>query len=395
MTPHVVPQTMGVTRSRRSTGARALRFISDRFLLLPIGAVIAQVWVHTAPEAYFRFAHALAFPVNEIGMAIFLGLMAQELIEAVIPGGALHTWRRWAMPLVAAAGGLAGAVFTYFTYVQWAHEEVLSQAWPVVVTIDVAAGYYVARAIWHRGQALSFLLLLAMATNVAALIVLATRTPFVEGRLVGAILLLVAVGLAAMLRRSRVHSFWPYFAVCGTLSWLAFYLAEVHTALALIPIVPFLPHQPRPRDVFAEPRADSPVHRVEREWHTVVQIVVLLFGLVNAGVIIRAYDTGTWAIVVASLVGRPLGILAAVGIGLLSGLTLPSRVGWRDLMIVALVTSSGFTFALFVATGVLPTGAVLTQVKIGALATSAGALLAFGAARLLGAGRFASTRRSL
>ena len=52
-------------RHRRSTGL-LVRFVMDRFLLLPLGAAIAIVWANTASESYFRFAHALAFPVNEI-----------------------------------------------------------------------------------------------------------------------------------------------------------------------------------------------------------------------------------------------------------------------------------------------------------------------------------------
>ena len=42
-------------------------------------------------------------------MALFLGLLMQEVMEAMMPGGALHTWRRWGLALVAAAGGIVGA----------------------------------------------------------------------------------------------------------------------------------------------------------------------------------------------------------------------------------------------------------------------------------------------
>ena len=56
---------------------------------------------------------------------------------------------------------------------------------------------------------------------------------------------------------------------------------------------------------------------------------------------------------------------------------------------IALATSSGFTFALFAATSLLPPGAVLTQIKLGALSTVAGALMAYAAAWRLHVGRFA------
>jgi NhaA family Na+:H+ antiporter len=177
--------------------------------------------------------------------------------------------------------------------------------------------------------------------------------------------------------------------VCGTASWWAFYWAGVHPALALVPIVPFLPHEPRRVEMFAEAPDDDAVHHAEHGWNVVVQMVLFLFGLVNAGVILRGYDTGTWAVLLAALVGRPVGVMAVIAIAVTAGLHLPRRIGWRELAVIALATSSGFTFSLFVATSLIPVGAVLTQLKLGALSTVVGAALAYGAARLLGVGRFA------
>ena len=99
---------------------------------------------------------------------------------------------------------------------------------------------------------------------------------------------------------------------------------------------------------------------------------LFLFGLVNAGVILRGYDTGSWAMLLAALVGRPAGILIAVGFAIGAGLHLPGRIGWRELVVVAFATSSGFTIALFFATGVLAIGPVLSEAKIGVLASVVG-----------------------
>src|SRR5690349_10105760 len=114
----------------------AYRFIIDRFLLLPIGAIAALVWVNTEPESYFRFSFALAFAVNEIGMAFFLGMIGQELLEAMMPRGTLHAWRQWTMPLLAAVGGVLGAAGVYLAYVSLKYEVVLAQAWPVACAVD-------------------------------------------------------------------------------------------------------------------------------------------------------------------------------------------------------------------------------------------------------------------
>jgi NhaA family Na+:H+ antiporter len=374
---------------RRQHTLAWLHFVNDRFLWLPLGAALALVWANIAAESYFRTAHALAFPVNEIGMALFLGLITQEALEAVMPGGALAAWRRWAMPLLAAAGGLLGSTFFYLSFITLKDEQVLAAAWPVAGAIDIAAGYYVLKTIFRRSAAAHFLLVLGIATNAVGVLILAVWPAFTPDHLGAALLLVLAVAIAAAIRRSRVRVFWPYFVLCGTLSWLAFYWAGVHPALALVPVVPFLPHRPRRGNPFADPAPDDAVHRAEHEWHAAVQVVLFLFGLVNAGVLLRGVDTGTSAVVIAALLGRPLGVFGGVALGAALGLHLPASIRWRELIVIALATTSGFTFALFGATSLLPPGAVLTQIKLGALATAGGALAALGAARLLRVGRFA------
>jgi len=82
------------------------------------------------------------------------------------------------------------------------------------------------------------------------------------------------------------------------------------------------------------------------------------------------------------------GILVTVRAAIAAGWHLPRRLGWRQLVVAALASSSGFTLALFFATGILSTGPVLAQLTIGAIRTAAGSLLAIGAARLFHLGRF-------
>jgi NhaA family Na+:H+ antiporter len=391
MTSHAYSHSALHVLHRRHHTIAWLRFVNDRFLWLPLGAALALVWANTLPESYFRSAHALEFPVNEIGMAIFLGLVMQEALEAVMPGGALAAWRRWAMPLVAAVGGLLGSTFFYLAFITLKYEEVLAPAWPIACAIDIAAGYYVLKTIFPRSAAPHFLLVLGIATNAVGVLILAVWPAFTPAHLGAAFLLVLAVAIAATIRRSRIRVFWPYLAVCGGLSWLAFYSAGVHPALALLPIVPFLPHRPRAGNPFADPAPDGLVHRAEHEWNTVAQVVLFLFGVVNAGVLLRGADTGTSAVLIAALVGRPLGVLGGVALGIALGLRLPANLRWREVIVIALATTSGFTFALFAATSLLPPGAVLTQIKLGALASAAGALVTYMAARLLRVGRFVRT----
>ena len=373
--------------------ARAIRFVMDRYLLVPIGAVIALVWANLDGESYFRFAHAIAFPVNEVGMALFLALIAQEAYEAAMPGGSLHTWRHWAMPVIAAAGGVAGAALTYLGYIYWSELETLWVAWPIGCAVDLVAGYYTLKLVFRRGSAISFLLVLAIATNLIGIAVMAGWPAITAGHVWGALLLAVAMGSAAFLRRTRVRAFWPYFALSGTIAWLGFYVAGVHPALALVPIVPFMPHEPRGLNLLADPPDDDAVHHAEHAWHEASQIVVFLFALVNAGVLLKGYDTGTWAVLIAALAGRPLGILGAVALARAAGLRVPRGMTWPHLIVIALAASSGFTMALFFATGLLPPGDILQQVKYGALLTVVALPLTFLVAWRLGIGRFAARAR--
>lgn len=392
--PHAGARRLpGLSGEAARRASRAVHFLTSHYLLLPIGAAAAIVWANVGPESYFRFAHALAFPVNEIAMVFFFGLIAQEIVEEMMPGGALHSWRRWILPIVAAAGGVAGAAAVFGAFVSWKLEPMFHAGWPIVAGVDIAFAYFVVKAIFRRHPAVSFVLLLAVASNAIGAIVIAPTYMFGGNRAGGAAVLMAgAVGLAAWLRRGHVRVYWPYIWVCGGMSWLALYLEGFHPAFALVPIVPFMPHARRTLGELLsdekDQKGDTPRH-FEHVWHYHVQVALLLFGLVNAGVILHGYGNGTWATVLASLGGRTLGILVAVAAAAAFGLRRPARFQWRELTVAALAVSTGFTFTLFFATALYPAGPLLAELKLGALLTGGGVLFALAGARLLRVGRFA------
>jgi NhaA family Na+:H+ antiporter len=365
--------------------------IIDHFLVLPIGVLAGLIWANTFGESYFRFAIPLRFPVNDIGMALFVGLVTEEALEAVMRGGALYRWRRTLLPIVAAAGGVLGAAAVYVLYLQSQYEFMLLQGWPVAAGMDVAFAYFIAKAIFpERRGPVAFLLLLAIVSDALALISVAIWYPAPGGYPEALALMAAAVLIAWLLRAARIDRIWLYLVSSGTLSWLACYWAGIQPALALVPIIPFLPHRPRDLDLFDAARPAVP-RRFEHVVRYPVQAVLFLFGLVNGGVVLTGGMPGTWAVLAAALIGRPLGILAAVGLGRVAGLRLPARLHWPELIVVSLAASAGFTFALFFATAIMPAGPLLNELKLGALSTAAGALLALAVARLLHVGRFALT----
>src|SRR5688500_10955122 len=102
----------GVTGQTRGFQG-AWQFAVTNSLLMVLGALIALVWANIDPAGYLRFTHALHFAVNDIAMAFFFGLAMKEIIEATGPGGALHSFRRAALPVIAAVGGMAGPALLY------------------------------------------------------------------------------------------------------------------------------------------------------------------------------------------------------------------------------------------------------------------------------------------
>ena len=367
------------------------RFIENSGLLV-VGTLIAVVWANVDADGYGRVAHATHFVVNDVGMAFFFALAAKEVVEATAPGGSLNAPRRAAVPLLAAVGGMVGPAAIYVGLAAALSTPELMRGWAIPCATDIAFSYLVGRIVFGATHpAIPFLLLLAIADDALGLIILAVFYPSGALRPVEFVtILLAALGVAWWLRRRRTLSFWPYLLGAGLLSWIAFYRGGLHPALALVPIMPFLPHAPRDPGLFVAPRVQphDTLNEFEHGWKLPVAVMLFFFGLVNAGVAFANVGTGTWIVLVAILAGKPLGILAATFVALRSGLQRPQGVDWRDLTVVGVVAAIGFTVALFFATAAFAPGDALDQTKMGALMSFVAAPLAIGAARMLRVGRW-------
>jgi len=384
-----------MTRSTASGLAKPARAALGDHLALPLGVVVALVWANSRPESYFSVAHALSFGINDIGMALFFALVTNEVVDATVAGGSLHAWRRVMFAIVAAAGAVGGGIAAYVGYLHFGDEgSVLARGWPIMCATDIAFSYWIARIIC-RPAAVPFLLLVAIVGDTIGLMIVEVRYPLADGHPEAIFLVVVAIAAAIVLRGCHVASYWPYVFVCGVLSWLGLFWSGLHPALALVPVVALLPRAGRARGLLVGARTgarDAP-SRFERAWKSPARVVLFAFGIVNAGVVIRGVGTGTWAILVASLAGKPVGMLLALVIAVAAGLRLPHQLGWRDIIVSAFISSMGFTFALFFATATFPVGPPRTEAKIGALFTIAAVLVAVGAAKLLDVGPFADAAR--
>ncbi|HJN92149.1 MAG TPA: Na+/H+ antiporter NhaA, partial [Dehalococcoidia bacterium] len=335
-----------------------MEFVIDNSLLLVAGTVTALVWANLNEEAYQHFTHSLHFAVNDVGMVFFFALAAKEVYEATLPGGALSSLRQAAVPILAAIGGMLVPALVYVGLATWVNQPELIRGWAIPCATDIAFSYMTARIIFGSHHiAIPFLLLLAIADDALGLIILAVFYPTGEISLLLFVLFFVpALLLAWWLRRRRTNSFWPYVLLAGGTSWFALHEGGFHPALALVPIVPFMPHEPRDLGIFDEREELLPdtLNHFEHWWKAPVQVILFFFGLVNAGVMFSSVGVGTWIVLTALVVGKPVGIWLFTEAAGLIGFSRAPALTSRIVFVMGIVAGIGFTVSLFFSTAAFP-----------------------------------------
>lgn len=425
---------------------RVWGFVTNYSLLMIGGAILALIWANLDPHSYHAVVdwtilegslvgdptHAadgsvasrtltLHYLVNDVLMALFFAIAAKEVWEAMVLEQGSLRGRSAFVPVLSAVGGMAGPVAVYLALAALLGSETydaLAHGWAVPTATDIAFSYIVARVVFGAGHpAVRFLLLLAIVDDALGLLIIAVFYP--KGDVAPLWLLLslgAAVGAYALFNwlprfldrgrelqpnatwmRTRLR-YWPYLAA-GVLSWYGFQEAGLHPALGLLPIIPAMPHAARGFGVYAEAEQHltDVLNQFEHALKLPVEVILFLFGLLNAGVKFASVGTPTWLILIGLLVGKPVGIFAAGWLGSRGlGLGLSPGMDLRDVLVVGFVAAIGFTVALFVAGVAFSPEATLAGVpvqeaaKLGALLSVVGGPLAFVAARLLGVRRKAA-----
>lgn len=370
---------------------KGVDFLFENSIFLIVSALAALVWANINHHSYAHFTHSVHFWVNDVAMCFFFGIAAKEIWESFLPGGSLSSREKAPLPVIATIGGMAGPAGIYLLLSQLLQAPDLRNGWAIPCATDIAFSLLFARMVFGaKHPAIPFLLLLAVADDALGLIVLAVFYPTGDVSLLQfCLFLLPAMGIAYAMKRSGVRSFWPYLLVSGVLSWFGFYRGGIHPALALVPIIPFMPSAKTDAGLFAEAeeyRHDT-LNAFEHWWKQPVGLILGAFGLVNAGVLVGNAGTGTIVVLTALLIGKPLGISIFTLLGMLLGLRLPDRMGMRDVVVLGTVAGTGFTVALFVATVAFPSGQVLDAAKFGALLSFGAGVLALMLGSLLGVQR--------
>lgn len=405
----------------RSEGARRLatlrEFIATEAgsaIVLLAATLIALVWANSPwRDAYhalwatpvsvevgpFALSDDLGHWVNDGLMTLFFLLVGLE-IRRELDMGELRDRRRVAAPVVAAVGGMALPAGLFLLLNPGGEE---SRGWAMGMATDTAFALGVLALAGRRStiRLRVFLLTLVIVDDVVAITLIAifySENVMPVPLLAGAALLVVMY----LLRRAGVERGSVYVAV-GFAIWLAAYLAGIHPTVAGVAMglitsaypptrsaldmasgwVRSFRERPSPQLAAAAARrivaALSPNERLQHALHPWSSYVVVpLFALANAGIDLSSDLLGralvssvTIGIIVALVVGKPLGVLVGAWVATrprLGGLAL--TVSWPALIAASFVTGIGFTVSLLIAE-LSYQGELLDQAKLGILTASA------------------------
>ena len=341
---------------------------------LPVFGEGAAIWGHEL---------TLHFLINDVFMVFFFGIATKEITESVLPGGALNPPAKAINPILATLGGVIGPVGVYLLLVvlqYGSHPDfaAIRHGWGIPTATDIALAWLVARMCFGAGHAaVKFLLLLAIADDAIGLVIIAVfyPDPVHPVRLSYMLLVVAGMGVALALRLFRVRSWYPYVFFGGLLSWAGFLNASLHPALALVPIVPFMPGPSRDPGLFVEEidrdeeydaqtgeiRVVEHVHHdtlshFEHEVKLPVDMGLFFFAFANAGVAFAEVNALTAIVLVSLVVGKTVGITLFGALAARIGFPLPEGMGTKHLVTAGMVGGIGLTVALFVAGQAFPPG---------------------------------------
>ena len=242
----------------------------------------------------------------------------------------------------------------------------IARGWGVPTATDIALAWLVASIVFGKHHpAVSFLLVLAIIDDAIGLGIIAIFYPSPEHAVEPIYLTLPLLGMlsAYIMRIREVHSIYPYLLVGGVLSWGGLFFANLHPALGLVVIVPFMSEKIPENNL----REESTLNEFENTFHNFVNLGLFGFGIANAGVLFSSVTELTWIILGSLIGGKVLGVFFFSMLAVLLGFKLPKHVHFAELILIGIISGLGLTVALFVAGEAYPNTTLQLPAKMGAL----------------------------
>lgn len=378
-------------------------------ILLVAFATIAIIWANSPWSASYFALRDVEFGYEpwhlrlSLGawaadglLAIFFFLVGLELKREFVSGD-LRRFRTAIVPVVAAVGGVAVPALIYLAVTAGSPEA--TRGWAIPTATDIAFAVAVLAVIGsHLPSALRiFLLTLAVVDDLLAIGIIALfYTETVEILpLVLALLVIAVYGTIAQLYRRffrlRPAAAWLILLPIGVVAWALVHASGIHATIAGVLLgftIPVL-HRRDERGVDVGPGlAEEFEHRFRP---LSAGFAVPVFAFFSAGVAVGGADGFVSAIgdpvvigiIVALVVGKPLGITAATwAITRIRRIDLDPALRWVDIVGVGMLAGIGFTVSLLIAELSFPGEEAQDHAKVAILAASV--LAAAAASVLLG-----------
>jgi Na+/H+ antiporter NhaA len=404
--------TTAWARSLETPLREFLRTETGGAAVLLAAAVAALIWVNVDASSYgslWRMKLSIDLGGGEVTldlrhwvnsglMTLFffvVGLEARREFDL----GELRERRRFALPLLAAVGGMAAAVAIYLAF---NGGRSTAHGWGIAMSTDTAFALGLLALVGPRfpDRLRAFLLTVAVVDDVVALLVIATVYTDTL-RVVPLLAACAFFGGVLVLRSIPVRVGLVYF-VLGAGAWVGLLESGVEPVVVGLVMGLLVYAYPasrsnleratqRFREFREQPTAGlaraagvelrwatSPNERLEHMWHPWTSYVIVpLFALANAGIALngaflgRAFSSPiTLGIVIGYVVGKPVGILGCSWLATrLSRGRVQPPVGWAAVAGGGTIGGIGFTVSLLVATLAFD-GGRLEEAKVGILAAA-------------------------
>lgn len=366
--------------SRPPSALRAfLRSEASGGILLIAAAGMAMVAANSPmAETYFHGLHVKVGPmsllhwINDGLMALFFLLVGLE-IKREFTDGHLASWTDRALPMIAAAGGMAVPASIYLGIA--GSTPGLARGWAIPAATDIAFAIGVMALLGRRvpTSLKLFLTTVAIVDDMGAVAIIAVAY---TTQIKGVALLAAAMIMGAMfaLNRRGVKALSPFLGL-SFLLWLAVLLSGVHATIAGVLAASLIPVSRTPG---APDSVSSPLHRLAHGLHPwVAYLIVPIFGFANAGV--SLVGVGPELLLAPLPLGVSAGLFLGKQVGVFSSLWLSVQLGigskpegasWAQIYGVCLLCGIGFTMSLFIGGLAFADPILNDEVKIGVLAGS-------------------------
>ena len=343
--------------------------------LLVAAAVVALIWANSpAADSYFALRDfrvgyepwhlelSLGQWASDGLLAIFFFMVGLELKREFVAGD-LRQFSKAVVPMAAAAGGVVVPALVYLAF-NWS-DPVAVRGWAIPAATDIAFAVAVLAIIGsHLPSALRiFLLTLAVVDDLIAIAIIAFAYSS-DINVVPLLLFLLPVALFTFLAQRyrqffRLHASaaWVILLPIGAVAWALLHASGIHATIAGVVLgftVPVVRSAINGGPGAGPGLAELFEHRFRP---LSAGVAVPVFAFFSAGVAIGGIDGFTSAltdsvtigIIVALVLGKPIGIVATTWVVTrISRARLDDTVRWIDLTGVGLLAGIGFTVSLLI-----------------------------------------------